>query len=265
MSSNSSSLSALYRRWFGFIKSLVAVTAISSWALASVFGIGSFLAASVLYGGIGQVGIDVDETSALFQMVFSSSVYLIGAAVLLVEPYAIRRMTIQQIQKLVGLARRPILKDVGLGLLAWGAYMILTTAAVTAVKAYIPMINLDQEQNIGFQTLANGMDIFYAFLVIVVAAPIVEELVFRGYLYGSLRPRLPRWIAAVIVSVLFGMVHWQLNVAIDTFVLSMVVCYMRDKTGAIWSGIVVHAVKNGLAFWLLFLAPQWIRQLLMGL
>jgi membrane protease YdiL (CAAX protease family) len=40
--------------------------------------------------------------------------------------------------------------------------------------------------------------------------------------------------------------------AIDTFVLSMVLSTLREKTGSLWSAIGLHAIKNGVAFTLLF-------------
>ena len=171
----------------------------------------------------------------------------------------------QQVRTLIGLARRPILKGIGYGLIAWGAYMALTVVGTLIIKSLTPGVDLDQAQDVGFKNITDSLDIFYAFLVIVIIAPIVEEIVFRGYLYGSLRPRMPWWLAAVIVSLLFGIVHGQINLAIDTFFLSMVICYLRDRTGAIWSGIFVHSLKNALAFYILFLAPEWVRLLLMGL
>jgi membrane protease YdiL (CAAX protease family) len=251
--------------WAGYLRNLVAIVGISSWALISVFVFGSAIAGAVLFGGIGQLELQVDNSSAIFQMIFSVAVYLFGAAILLIEPYTIRRMTWLQVKKLIGLARLPVLRDIGLGLLAWGVYMLLSTVVVAVIGNYVPWINLDQQQDVGFQTLAGNLDMFYAFLVIVIAAPIIEEIIFRGYLYGSLRPRMPWVLAAIITSALFGIVHGQVNVAIDTFLLSMVLCYLRDKTGSIWSGVFVHALKNAIAFSILFVAPDWVRELLMGM
>ena len=39
---------------------------------------------------------------------------------------------------------------------------------------------------------------------------------------------------------------------IDTFILSLVLCYLRVKTGSLWAGITLHALKNGIAFVALF-------------
>lgn len=263
MSSSSSSLS-IKRRTLGAIRDFFYTLALSSWTLFSVFGAGAIIAGVVFYSGVEQIGIDSDGTDTFSQLVFSVLVYLIGSVVLLIEPYAIRQMTLKMIGQLIGFARRPIVKDLGFGLLAWGAYMFGSVVISLAVSQYIPGVDLDQKQDVGFNALVGQLDIIYAFIAIVIVAPIVEEVVFRGYLYGSLRSKLYPWVAALVVSILFGAVHGQLNVGIDTFLLSLVLCYLRDKTGAIWSGIFVHALKNSLAFYILFLAPPWLTQLLMA-
>jgi membrane protease YdiL (CAAX protease family) len=43
------------------------------------------------------------------------------------------------------------------------------------------------------------------------------------------------------------------NVALDVFILSIVMCGLREMTGSIWAGVVLHMMKNGLAFYLLFI------------
>jgi len=40
--------------------------------------------------------------------------------------------------------------------------------------------------------------------------------------------------------------------ALDTFILSLVLIYLREKTGSLWASITLHAVKNGVAFMALF-------------
>jgi membrane protease YdiL (CAAX protease family) len=91
--------------------------------------------------------------------------------------------------------------------------------------------------------------------MLIIVAPVAEEVLFRGYLYGKLRKSVPVWAAIGIVSVLFGSIHGQWNVAIDVFALSIVLCVLREITGSIWAGILLHMVKNGLAFYILFINP----------
>ena len=89
-------------------------------------------------------------------------------------------------------------------------------------------------------------------------APIAEEVVFRGWLYGKFRSKMPAYLSIVLVSALFGLMHGQWNVGINVFCLSIVLCLLREVTGTIWSGIVLHMLKNGLAFYLLFVNQSYL-------
>ena len=100
------------------------------------------------------------------------------------------------------------------------------------------------------------MELWLTFILLVVAAPIVEELVFRGYLQGKLRERkVPVWLTVVVVSALFGLAHMQWNVAINVGILAVYMSIGRELTGSIWPGVIMHMMKNGLAFYLLFVNP----------
>ena len=84
--------------------------------------------------------------------------------------------------------------------------------------------------------------------------------VFRGFLYGKIRGRLNEivsdkismMISIFLVSLLFGIVHLQWNVGVNVFAMSIVLCGLREITGTIYSGILLHMLKNGIAFYLLF-------------
>ena len=65
-------------------------------------------------------------------------------------------------------------------------------------------------------------------------------------------------IANLLVSVLFGLVHMQWNVGINVFAMSVVMCALREITGTIYAGILLHMLKNGVAFYLLYVAGMGI-------
>jgi membrane protease YdiL (CAAX protease family) len=100
-----------------------------------------------------------------------------------------------------------------------------------------------------------------AFVTLVVVAPIAEEIIFRGYMYGKLKKFVPIWVAILATSLLFGAVHGAWNLAIDTFALSIVLCSLREFTGNIWASILLHMVKNGIAFYILFIYPTLLTTL----
>ena len=91
-----------------------------------------------------------------------------------------------------------------------------------------------------------------AFVCLVILAPFCEEVLFRGWLYGKLRFKMPAVPAILIVSLLFGVMHGQLNVGVTVFAMSIGMCVMRELTGTIWGGVLLHMLKNALAFYFLF-------------
>lgn len=89
----------------------------------------------------------------------------------------------------------------------------------------------------------------------VVAAPLFEELLFRGGVQSLLRTWLARpaqpgwsgaagaWGAIVLTSLLFSMIHtaWM---APAIFVLSLCIGYLYERTGNLWAAILLHAGFN---------------------
>ena len=101
-----------------------------------------------------------------------------------------------------------------------------------------------------------GWERIFAFALFVIVAPFAEEAIMRGFLFGKLRQsKMPFWPAAIVVSLLFAVAHGQWNVGVDTFILSMVACWLREVTKTIWPGVVIHMIKNFVAFMVLFV---WI-------
>jgi membrane protease YdiL (CAAX protease family) len=94
-----------------------------------------------------------------------------------------------------------------------------------------------------------------AFVALVILAPVTEELIFRGFLYGKLRSRLNAIPAIILVSVLFGVLHGQWNVGVIVCIMSVFMCIARELTGTIYSGILMHMIRNGIAFYLLYVNP----------
>lgn len=160
----------------------------------------------------------------------------------------------------IGLGRSPKFNDFGYALVSFGIYFILLAVILYFVGQYAPEIDLEQEQQIGFDSATGAGALTLVFISLVVLPPIVEEIMIRGFLYSGLRRKLGKISAALVASFIFGAAHLQLGegapplyvAAIDTFVLSMVLIALREKTGSLWSGILVHAMKNGLAFFAIF-------------
>lgn len=135
-------------------------------------------------------------------------------------------------------------------------YLIASMLMMLVLKRLIPGFDIDQAQDVGFGDPGSLLEQASMFASLVIITPVVEEVIFRGVLLLGLRKRLPFWAAAVITSLLFAAAHGQWNVAADTFVLSLLLCYLVEKSGSLVPAILLHAIKNCLAFILLFIVKQ---------
>ena len=162
-----------------------------------------------------------------------------------------RHFTVQE----SGLSRPMSWRDIGLGVAGFILYALLSMLVLTIART-VPGFNVEEAQQLGLTTLF-GTERLLGFLVLVILTPFFEELLFRGILFSKLRATgLGLWPTALLISGLFGVAHGQWNVGLDVFCLSMVACYLRETTGAIWAGMLVHMIKNMIAFYFMFVAMQ---------
>lgn len=183
---------------------------------------------------------------------------LIEAATLGILYWFIRRRKISLAD--IGLGRLPKASDFGWAGIFFIGYFVLLGFILQSADQFIPKLDVNQEQQIGFDAAHGFGPLLLVFISLVILPPIVEEIMIRGFLYTGLRQKMNRIIATFVASFLFGMAHLQLGsgapplyvAAIDTFFLSIVLITLREKTHSLWAGMFVHAIKNGLAFLALF-------------
>ena len=93
----------------------------------------------------------------------------------------------------------------------------------------------------------------------VILAPILEELIFRGGVFGLLR-RWNRVLAYGACLLLFGLYHtWQFALSDPIYWLYLIqylpagffLCRSYEKTECIWTSILLHILNNGMSLWLL--------------
>ncbi|MDQ8190845.1 CPBP family intramembrane glutamic endopeptidase [Roseibacillus persicicus] len=85
-------------------------------------------------------------------------------------------------------------------------------------------------------------------LVTVVAAPLTEEIVFRGYLYPVLKRMGGIWLAALTVSLFFAAAHLDGAYLLGRFLLSLILIAAYELTGSIWAPVGIHFLNNGFVF-----------------
>ena len=98
-------------------------------------------------------------------------------------------------------------------------------------------------------------------LIVVFLAPFVEETLFRGLVFGNLRGK-SRTVAYLVSCLLFALLHvWQFAVVnrdltyfllmIQYLVPGLVLAWVYDHSGTLWTSIGLHAAANALSAWVL--------------
>lgn len=178
-------------------------------------------------------------------------IYVVMLLLVLSIPYGKKLID----KTVMGVQRAMTMRDIGLGIAGYVIYFIIFLVLTLALKSFLPGYDANQTQDLGFSVLL-GWERIFAFALFVIVAPFAEEAIMRGFLFGKLRQsKMPFWPAAIVVSLLFAVAHGQWNVGVDTFILSMVACWLREVTKTIWPGVVIHMIKNFVAFMVLFV---WI-------
>ena len=77
-----------------------------------------------------------------------------------------------------------------------------------------------------------------------IAAPLCEEVVFRGYFYPVLKKFGGAWPAAICSALLFACAHGNLAVLLPLFIFGGVLVFIYEKTGSLWAPIAVHFCFN---------------------
>ncbi len=206
------------------------------------------------------LGLSVEQTDAWLKTPVANFLFVFIAETLTIGALAafIKHRHASFIKKVA--LTRPRWRDLGYALAGIVVYFTIFAILLLAIQQ-IASVNTEQEQALGFDRDISSGGLLLAFLSLVVLAPVAEEILFRGFIYGTLRSHRAKFLlATLITSAVFAFLHLFGSVdgnplwiaVIDTFALSLVLCYVREKTGSLWASIGIHALKNGIVFANLF-------------
>ena len=191
--------------------------------------------------------------SPIVNTLYSIFSYLLAILFIIYLPPKISKKIKPSSHESLGLKGLPTWTDIGLAPVGY-VICILMAMGIGALFELLPWFDANQAQELGYSPYMMGAERAIAFILLAVIAPIAEEIVFRGFLYGKLRIMVPKWLAIILTSLAFGLIHFQWNVGISVFCMSVVTCILREITGTIYAGMLVHIINNGVAFYLVYVA-----------
>ena len=207
---------------------------------AVLFGISAaILIMGVAAGVLRSAGVHITDSSPGFTAVFtfvqdiSIVIASIGVAALTVRPRAWQ----------FGFRPAPLRFTAGIAFMGLAAFYLFALVYSAVVQPKNPQKIV---QDLGADK--NTLLLVTGALVVIVVAPVCEELFFRGFVFRVLRLRTGFWVAAVSDGVLFGLVH-GVNVVLPVLVvLGVVLCWVFERTGTLFACITIHAFNNMVSY-----------------
>jgi len=139
-----------------------------------------------------------------------------------------------------------------IGMILWAfAVSFLVTAVFGDVRSQIenPLEDL----------VASDATLVASIILICVMAPVAEEMLFRGLLFGWLRAHLPFWPTALVTAALFGAAHGKAGAiaALMAGLLGVGLALFREHSGSLWGSIGAHIANNALFIGISLLKSVW--------
>jgi len=151
-----------------------------------------------------------------------------------------------------GLRRAPIGRCIGLVLAVLVGFYVFSLGWGTA-------LHLDERQTLPDELGVGGstLNLVLVVVIITILAPIGEELLFRGYVFGALR-NWKGWLpAAIVTGLVFGAIHIgsaPIGFTVPLAVFGFGLCVLYQRTGSLYPCIALHALNNSVA---LGLTQKW--------
>ena len=113
-----------------------------------------------------------------------------------------------------------------------------------------PLVDIFPAYQDNIEAKTFSVNIMFGILIYCIAAPIIEELIFRVFLYNWIYSRTGFAAAAVLSSLIFGVYHMNMVQGIYAFIMGVIFCFFYHRDHRIWVPVLMHSGAN-LAVWLL--------------
>ena len=156
----------------------------------------------------------------------------------------------------LGLSMKNWLRGVFLGIIGYIAILplfLLIVLLITRISGYFdyqPPVHL--LVNIFFKE-DNPFILGGVIVLAVLVAPVIEEIVFRGFIYSAVKKRTGVTLAIIVTSALFSLLHMSIFSFLPIFFLGIVLVYLYEKTGLLISSITLHVIHNSILISMLLL------------
>ena len=169
------------------------------------------------------------------------------------------------------LGRGQILERFGLYEIHWKRVILSTFLGLISIYAVVAAINLagfprflesvfgelDLQEAVRMLAEAKDKNVKIAMVIsAVILAPLIEEVIFRGYIYPAMKQLTHTVFAIVFSSLFFSLVHGNVLNSLSLFVVGAALAIVYEKSGSLVAPIALHAVFNGISVCAILFYPE---------
>lgn len=144
------------------------------------------------------------------------------------------------------------------GIKRLGVVFVLGMSAAVSVNVIVSLSQIarfsPKYQQVSEVIYSGGL--FMEIVSAVIAAPILEELFFRGMIYKRLRDIINVKAAVVISALFFGAFHGNLVQFVYAFIIGLMLAYVYEKFKTIWAPVIFHIGANLISVLITEFMPQ---------
>ena len=126
-------------------------------------------------------------------------------------------------------------------------YYFLAWPLIIIWGIIVEYLNIDILRNSNYsEEIVNALNRNYLviFFLACIIAPLSEEIIFRGFFYKIIKQKYNTWLAIVINSFFFGVIHLSPSAIIPASILGVSLSMIRIKTQSVYGSILIHSLHN---------------------
>lgn len=194
-------------------------------------------------------GIPKESGAPEYKFLYTTIVFLIQWIIVVLPLVVITSMKYGFKFKFFGFEKIKIFEILKLVALSYLIYIgitfivsIITIFSDTKIPGYQMQENIIPYFGDSITALAS------AGILIVLIAPFLEEIFFRGFLLRAFVNKIGIFFGSIVSAVLFALVHFQWQSIIPIFILGLIINRIVIKSRSILPAIAFHIFNNGIVF-----------------
>lgn len=149
-------------------------------------------------------------------------------------------------------------RELGIVLPLFGLSLLSMAVANGTVALLSGGFDNPQMDILSEEVLAGPVDLVVLLVLMAGLAPLAEEILFRGMIYPLLRKRFAPRAAIVTSAGLFSVAHLIPMLVPGLFAIGLFLAYLRERSGSIWPGVLLHALHNGVTVTIVYITLQMV-------